>query len=76
MLKSMKDRDVYLKEGELVLIEDISDKTASIISSNSAKIKVPTNLLITRQDFNNMIANKINLSMDNSTDSKSNILLF
>lgn len=68
----MKDRDVYLKEGELVLIEDISEKTASIISSNSAKVKVPTNLLITCQDFNNLIANKINLAMDDFIDNKSN----
>ena len=74
MLKSMRNRDVFLKDGELVFVEDISEQMASIISSNSDRVLVPSSLLITFEDYNNILEKKEIDIMNSINENKSKII--
>jgi hypothetical protein len=70
----MRNREVYLKEGELVMLIEINDQKATIFTSNSIQLIIPTELLISQQDYNNLLDNKTISIMNAITENKSKFI--
>jgi hypothetical protein len=67
---------MFLKEGELVMVIEINDQQATILNSNSNQLIIPTELLISQQDYNNLLDNKINSIINSITENKSKFKYF
>ncbi len=72
----MRNREMFLKEGELVMVIEINDQQATILNSNSNQLIIPTELLISQQDYNNLLDNKINSIINSITENKSKFKYF
>ena len=67
---------MFLKEGELVMVIEINDQQATLLNSNSIQLIISTELLITQQDYNNLLDNKINSIINTITENKSKLKYF
>jgi len=72
----MRNKDLHLQKGEMFVIENVSNDVTSVLSSNSEELSFPNILLISHEDFNNQVEEKIKLYMNNLKEINSKFKIF
>ena len=70
-LKAIDTGDSKIREGEMVIVKELADGQATIVTSSSSNVVVPSSILVSKPEFDNIVNKKVTSFMTTIKEAKS-----